>query len=80
MELTSLLSALMPTTSSLLFPVPALKFASVIWFEDDAEPDVDWILFNAIPVGGGVTLCVVADAVFEGELLPTELIADILYV
>src|SRR6185312_8778280 len=78
-EATSLLSALTPTTSSLLLPVPALKFASVIWFEDETVPDVDWILFKTIPVGGVVEL-VVADAVFDGELVPTEFIADTLYV
>jgi hypothetical protein len=41
MEDISLLSALTPTTSSLLSPVPALKFASVIWCDDDTVPDVD---------------------------------------
>ena len=28
------------------------------------------------PVGGGNTVCVVAEAVFDGELVPTEFIAE----
>jgi hypothetical protein len=68
---TSLLFASTPTTRRRLLPVPALKLASVI--DDDTVPDVDLILFRTIPF-------VVADAVLDGGLVPTELIADTLYV
>ena len=80
MEDTALLFALTPTTSSLLLPVPALKFDIVIWCgEDDNVPDVDWTLFKTIlppVVPPPLILLVVADAVLEGELVPTEFIAD----
>jgi hypothetical protein len=55
--------------------VPALKLESVIWFDGkDTVPDVDWTLFKTI-VDGGAAL-IVADAALDGELVPTELIAD----
>src|SRR5438445_6546129 len=73
-----LLFACMPTTSRLL--VPALKLESVmVYGDDDTVPDVDRILSNTMD-DGPVPLCVVADAVLDGELVPTELIADTLYV
>ena len=77
METTLLLFALTPTTSSWLLPLPALKFASVIWYGDvDTAPAVDWMLFSVIPVGGGEVALVVADAVLECELGPTEFFAN----
>ena len=76
-EATLLLFALTPTTSSWLLPVPALKLESVIWYGDvDTVPDVDWTLFSVIPVGGGEAALVVADAVLEWELGPTEFFAN----
>jgi hypothetical protein len=77
-EATSLLFVDMPTTSSRLLPVPALKLASVIWLDDDTLPDVDWILLKAIP--DDETVPVVADETLDGELVPAEFIADTLYV
>jgi hypothetical protein len=58
--------------------VPALKLESVILYgDDDTVPEVDWTLFNAmLPVVVVVLLLVVADAVLDGELAPTEFIAD----
>ena len=59
-----------------MLPVPALKLESVIWYgDDDTVPDVDWILFKTIELDV-VPLLVVAEAVFDGELVPTELIAE----
>ena len=76
-----LLSALIPTTSSLLFPVPTLKPVSSMGFEEDVEPDVDWTFASVMPVGGGgVIVLVVAEVVLDGELDPTEFIADTRYV
>src|SRR6267378_7337439 len=43
------LFALVPTRRSWLLPAPALKLASVIWFDDDVVPDVDWMLFSTMP-------------------------------
>jgi hypothetical protein len=77
-EATLLLFASTPTTSRRLVPVPALTLESVIWYGvADTVPDVDLTLFSMIePVV--VLLFVVADAVFDGELVPTLLIADTL--
>jgi len=79
MEATLLLFACTPTTSRLLLPVPTLKFDNVIWFDDDTVPEVYWTLFSVIPFVVDA-LCVVADAVLDGELVPAEFIADTLYV
>ena len=64
---------------SILYPViaePPLSAGAVqlrlIWEEDT--------VVAASPVGGdGATASVVADVVLEGELVPTELIAETLY-
>jgi hypothetical protein len=77
-EAASLLSALTPTTSSLLFPVPTLKSASIIGFEGDVELDVDWTLTSVMPPLV-VAALVVAEETFDGEPVPTEFIADTRY-
>ena len=71
---TSLLFELTPTSSSLPVPVPELKFASVIWFDADVEPEIDLTLFRAIPAGAFDL--VTAEAAFDGMLVPAELIAE----
>jgi hypothetical protein len=75
---TAPLFASTPTTSRRLLPVPALKLEIVTWNgADDTVPDVVWILFKTMPLdGGGVVALVVADALLDGELVPTELIAE----
>ena len=75
-DATLLLFASTPTTSRRLVPVPALTLESVIWYgNEDTVPDVVLTLFSMIdPVV--VPLLVVADAVLDGEPVPTELIAD----
>ena len=71
-----LLLADTPTTSRRLVPVPALKLEIVLWYgEDDTVLDVVWTLFKTMELEV-VVLPVVADAVFDGVLVPTELIAD----
>ena len=60
---------------SISYPVmaePPLFTGDVQWrliFEDETAVAVR-------PVGGCGMVCVVADAVFDGELVPTELIAE----
>ena len=75
-EATLLLFASTPTTSKRLLPVPTLKLESVIWYgDDDTVPDVVCIPFKTMELDV-VSLLVVADAVLDGELVPTELIAE----
>ena len=68
----------MPTTRSLSLPVPGLKLESVNWYgDDDTVPEVDWVLLMAIELEPPPDeLCVVAFAVFDGLLVPTELMAE----
>ncbi len=86
-----LLFALIPTSRSWLLPVPALKPGIVIRLDEDVVPDVDWTLFSvtlvleppdelepSIFVPLTVSIGVVVEAVFDGALVPTELIADTL--
>ena len=76
-EDTKFLFASTPTTSKRSLPVPALKLESVIWYGDvDTVPDVDCTPFKTIPVV--VPAMVVAEDMFDGELVPTLLIADTL--
>ena len=76
-ETTLLLFASTLTTSRRLVPVPALTLESVIWYgAADTVPDVDLTLFSFIDDVPPVVAFVVADAVFDGELVPTELIAE----
>ena len=54
----------------------------MIWYgDDDTVPDIVCIPFKTILlVGGGVeVLDVVADTVLDGELVPTEFMADTRY-
>ena len=74
-ETTLLLLADTPTTRRRLVPVPALKLEIVTWYgDDDIVLDVVCTLFSAIEFE--VVPLVVAEAVFDGTLVPTELIAE----
>ena len=80
-ETALLLFASTLTTSRRLVPVPALTPESVSWYgEADTVPDVDLTLFSMIANEPPVVALVVADAVLEVDPVPTELIADTLYV
>ena len=75
-EATLLLLADTPTTKSRLVPVPALKLEIVLWYgAEDTVPEVVCTLFTVMEFDV-VTLFVVADAVLDGELVPTEFIAE----
>ena len=77
-DITLLLFASTPTTSKRLLAVPTLKLESVIWNgKDDTVPDVVCLLFKTT-VPDVVPLLVVAEAVLDGVLVPTEFIADTL--
>ena len=72
-----LLLALIPTTSSWLLPVPALKLGKVTWNgEEETVVDVDWTLSSTSPDEPPPDEPVVALAVFDGLLVPTEFIAE----
>ena len=74
-EATAALFACTPTTSRPLLLVPVLKLERVrAYGDDDTAPDVDWMLFKTMELV--VLLLVVADAVLDGELVPTEFIAE----
>ena len=76
-DVTALLLADTPTTRRRLVPVPTLKLEIVTWYGDDVIVlDVDCTLFSTIEFA--VVPFVVADAVLDGEPVPTEFIADTL--
>ena len=67
---------------STMYPVIGLPplFAGAVHERLICEEETDVAVSPVGEDGAVMLLCVVADAVFDGELVPTEFIADTLYV